>query len=179
MSNTCEVCSSEASKYRCPTCGLMSCSLTCTQAHKVSCTPKPASQPPNNTTQIEVNGNANTETDGVDKQRNGLDLAALGSSRELGDLLREFPELRIQLRDMYRATLEEEWESQVPAGRSRGKGPRNRGAWTREKGFKRGLGKVRKYRQKCEDGSETGKGAEGFMQFVKLVNGENEHQSPT
>lgn len=155
-----------------------SCSLTCTQAHKVSCAPKPALQSSSNIPRIEVNGNADTGTAGGDQQRSGLDLDALGSSRELGDLLREFPELRIQLRDMYRATLEEEWESQAPAGRSRGKGPRNRGAWTREKGFKRGLGKVRKYRQQCEDGSETGKGAEGFMRFVKLVNGEIGHRSP-
>ena len=129
--------------------------------------------------QIEVNGNANTETDGVDQQRSGLDLETLGSSRELGDLLRQFPELRAQLRDMYRATLEEAWESQAPPQRGRGKGPRNRGAWTHEKGFKRGLGKVRKYRQICEDGSVSGKDAEGFMRFVKLVNGENEHQLPT
>lgn len=53
----------------------------------------------------------------------------------------------------------------------RGKpGPRNHGPWTREKGFKRGLGKVRKYRGQCEDGSETGPTAESFMRLLSFVN---------
>lgn len=55
-------------------------------------------------------------------------------------------------------------------GRGRGGGVRSRGQWTREKGFNRGLGKVRKARERCEAGLDTGKDAEGFMRFVALVN---------
>lgn len=89
-------------------------------------------------------------------------------------MLDEYPRLRDQLRDIYQATREEEWvEIQPSAGRGRGRGTRSRGPWTAEKGFKRGLGKVRQYRQRCEEGLETGKDAEGFMRFSRLVNGED------
>lgn len=80
---------------------------------------------------------------------------------------------------MYRSTLEDEWvEWYTPPARGRGHGRggkmparRSRGPWTAEKGFNRGLGRVRKLRQDCEDGTEAGKKAEAFMQFLALVNG--------
>ncbi|KAE8379105.1 hypothetical protein BDV26DRAFT_174399 [Aspergillus bertholletiae] len=181
MPNTCEVCASEPSKYRCPTCGLMSCSLACTQSHKIYCAPKVPSPKPSDEVKSaqnqleEVNGDIGED---AHELRNGTDPRALGSSPQLMDLLDRYPALRDQLRDIYKATLEEEWvETQVQGGRrpfGRGKGaPRSRGPWTREKGFNRGLGKVRKLREMCEEGSEVGKSAEGYMRFVALVNGEH------
>lgn len=110
-------------------------------------------------------------------------MEALASSPQIKDLLAQSPQLRDCLRDIYKITLEEEWVEQGPAGRSRpyhrGRGGyRNRGSWTREKGFNRGLGKVRKLRERCEEGLETGKHAEDFMKFMALVNSENQQQPP-
>lgn len=112
---------------------------------------------------------------------------ALASSQELKELFSQYPRLRNQLRDIYKVTLEEEWvEARAPTrgrGFGRGRGAQNRGRggsrgpWTAEKGFNRGLGKVRKWRDSCEEGSSTGTGAEGFMKFVALVNGESSSQS--
>ncbi|KAL6234122.1 hypothetical protein BDW75DRAFT_213298 [Aspergillus navahoensis] len=181
MASLCEVCASEPFKYRCPTCGLMSCSLGCTRTHKIYCAPKvpknledatePQPQP------SEVNGHITSEKNQA--VAHGHDLTPQGLSTQIKDLFERYPPLRDQLRDIYKATLEEQWvERPAYNGRSRhfGRGkppPRSHGPWTREKGFKRGLGKVRKYRALCEDGSETGKGAEGFMRLLAIVNEEH------
>lgn len=112
-----------------------------------------------------------------DKQ-NQRSSAAVAASPELKELLSRYPELLGQLHEMYRSTLEDEWvEWYTPPTRGRGHGRggrapprRSRGPWTTEKGFNRGLGRVRKLRHDCEDGTETGKTAEAFMQFLALVN---------
>ncbi|OKL59540.1 hypothetical protein UA08_05362 [Talaromyces atroroseus] len=92
------------------------------------------------------------------------------SPAEYQKLLAEYPGLRIKLRDIYKTTQEEAWDtaSFTPHHRERP----NRGAWTAEKGFNRGVGKVRKWRETCEDGECTGSDAEGFMKFIALVVGE-------
>ncbi|KAF7597049.1 hypothetical protein BBP40_010523 [Aspergillus hancockii] len=181
MSNTCEVCASEPSKYRCPTCRLMSCSLACTQSHKIYCAPKALSPEvlkeadENQPRPEEANGNAGGS---ARETQNGTDPRALGSSLQLKELLARYPALRDQLHDIYKVTLEEEWvETQVhgnrrPFGRGRG-AIRSRGPWTREKGFNRGLGKVRKLRERCEEDLETRDNAEGYMRFIALVNGDH------
>ena len=180
-----------------------SCSLGCTQSHKIYCTPKPHSQPQDpsepatatttttttpTTSHPETDTNGHTTTD-EQNQQHLPNLEALGKSPGLQDLLRQHPQLRDHLRDIYKTTLEEEWveiQAQPPqTGRGRpngrggrgGGGYRNRGPWTREKGFNRGLGKVRKYRERCEDGLEIGKDAEGFMRFVALVEGQSQSQA--
>ncbi|KAL4785360.1 hypothetical protein BJX76DRAFT_324948 [Aspergillus varians] len=169
MASLCEVCATEPFKYRCPTCELMSCSLACTRTHKIYCAPKAPKTHEATDTQPQPNDANGQSTQGED------DLTPEPSS-EIKVLLQRYSPLRDQLRDIYQATLEEQWvEGPVYNDRPRhfGRGkppPRTRGPWTREKGFKRGLGKVRKYRGQCEDGSETGKGAEGFMQLLALVN---------
>lgn len=126
--------------------------------------------------------NGHETGDGAVKEHGKFDLKALGSSPELKDLLSRYPQLRGQLRDMYKATLEEEWVEVSHSHRGRGRGfgrgrgaPRSRGPWSREKGFNRGLGKVRKLREQCEEGVETGKSAEGFMRFVALIAGDDEN----
>ncbi|KAK1149536.1 hypothetical protein N8T08_005085 [Aspergillus melleus] len=185
---TCEVCTSEPFKYRCPTCGLLSCSLACTQSHKIYCTPKaPSPKPaqeavdPSPQDQNETNGLIDGE--GARGTRNAFNPKSFASSPELKLLFDQYPSLRDELRDIYTATLEEEWvEVQTHGNRHRpfhrGKGgPRNRGPWTREKGFNRGLGKVRKFRERCEEGLETGRPAKGLMRFMNLVNGEQPEES--
>ena len=168
---------------------MISCSLGCTQSHKIYCTPKPQSQSQDPSEPTTTTPHHETDTD--EKQKHLPNLEALGKSPELQDLLRQYPQLPDHLRDIYKTTLEEKWvevQAQPPqAGRGRhngrggrggrGGGYRNRGPWTREKGFNRGLGKVRKYRERCEDGLEVGKDAEGFMRFVALVEGQSQSQS--
>lgn len=181
---------------------MASCSLGCTQSHKIYCAPKPPSQYPpeagtnQDTASNHVNSDTQLEIDttngfpGRRKQDQPPNLETLGTSSELQDLFRRYPQLRDQLRDIYQTTLEEEWvEVQPvggrgggfrggrPGGRGRGGGYRDRGPWTREKGFNRGLGKVRKLRERCETGVEIGKDAEGFMRFVALVHGEGRSRS--
>lgn len=172
-----------------------SCSLGCTQSHKIYCTPKPQEQTPSSN-----NDNPPPETDANDhtpekrqKHDDRPDPATVFKSPDLQDLLNRYPQLRAQLRDIYKTTLEEEWvehQYRPQSGPGRGGrlngsarggrgGYRNRGPWTREKGFNRGLGKVRKYRERCEAGLEIGKDAEGFMRFVVLVNGNGNGDNPS
>ncbi|KAL4973497.1 hypothetical protein BDW66DRAFT_102020 [Aspergillus desertorum] len=178
MASLCEVCATEPFKYRCPTCGLTSCSLGCTRTHKIYCAAKvpknledatePQPQP------SEANGHIASEEGRA--VANGHDLTPHGLLTQIKGIFERYPPLRDQLRDIFEATLEERWVegpayNDRPRHFGRGKPPlRSHGPWTREKGFKRGLGKVRKYRAQCEDGSETGKAAEGFMRLLTLVN---------
>ncbi|KAJ5617862.1 hypothetical protein N7537_002976 [Penicillium hordei] len=190
MPGSCEVCSLEPSKYRCPICGLMSCSLACTQSHKIYCAPKPPSnEDPSHDPAPDVNPTPENDTNGPEPaEPTGTSAplmtpAAVAASSEMKELLTQHPELRSQLQDMFQSTLEEEWEESYTApargrghGRGRGRGgfaPRSRGPWTSEKGFNRGLGRVRKLRQDCEEGTETGQAAEAFMRFMALVKNSN------
>ena len=157
-----------------------SCSLGCTQSHKIYCTPKPQEQTPsNNHNPPQPETDANDLVTSMKQNDDRPDPAAVLKSPDLEPLLIRYPQLRAQLRDIYKTTLEKEWielQYKPQTGRggranSRGRGGyRNRGPWTREKGFNRGLGKVRKYRDQCEAGLEIGNDAEGFMRFVALVN---------
>lgn len=219
MPGSCEVCSSEPSKYRCPTCGLMryrfsslgaqpfnlvlvsnyalaSCSLACTQSHKIYCAPKAKpsneeSQTTSETTPAAAaaplqNGDTTAEAArNTTSKTSETSLAAIATSSELQELLSRYPQLRSQLHEIYQATQEEEWQEWYtppmrgrPYGRG-GRGPsrRSRGSWTAEKGFNRGLGKVRKLRQDCEGGAETGVRAEAFMEFLAVVNKDRYEQS--
>lgn len=161
------------------------------QSHKIYCTPKETTTTPDQggsqastepgEAQSTANGHISEETKGGKKEP--LSLESLGSSKELQDIFTRFPGLRGKLREIYRATLEEEWASAQHSdlgrrhdrrrGHHRGGGG-NKEPWTAEKGFNRGLTKVRKWRESCEDGKSTGPDAEGFMRFIALVNDEYE-----
>lgn len=164
-----------------------SCSLACTQSHKIYCAPKatPSSSEPNEApvSNHPTNGETSQDAD-IESTHNSSSIATIGGSAEIQELLRRFPHLREQLHETYQATKEEEWvEWYTPPTRGRshnrgGKAPsrRSRGTWTSEKGFNRGLGKVRKLRRDCEEGTETGVSAEAFIHFLNLVN--HNHSSP-
>ncbi|OJJ47771.1 hypothetical protein ASPZODRAFT_15217 [Penicilliopsis zonata CBS 506.65] len=185
MAGLCEVCSSEPSKYRCPTCELMSCSLVCTQSHKIYCTPKGPGPSPRPSEQATTLGDSPAQTS---DHHPPVTPAALGSSQELQAVFAQHPALRSQLLDIYKSTREEAWVEQPrrPLGRGRGGGGGGggggyrpyRGPWSAEKGFNRGLGRVRKWREQCEGGLEVGKTAEGFMRFIALVNKNGSSQEP-
>ena len=120
-------------------------------------------------------------------QKGTLDFTRFESSPELNALWIRFPLLRSQLRDIYEITLESEWvEMKTPSygrhrerGRGGGgntsKGGRSRGPWTAEKGFNRGVGRVRKWRENPKSG-EGHMVDEGFRQFAALVLAECESQ---
>ncbi|KKZ62149.1 hypothetical protein EMCG_00464 [[Emmonsia] crescens] len=205
----CEVCSTELSKYRCPTCNVQSCSLACTQSHKIYCTPKASEQghePEKRKGLLDnvQNGTSETAPGGAYEgtadpspqlsdnpatntfpnpniPRAALQFKDLESSQALKDLFARFPTLRSQLRDIYKLTLEEEWvemkHSNYGRGRGRGRGGftgrggRSRGPWNEEKGFNRGLGKVRRLRETLEsnNGAANSTDIEGFRQFTALV----------
>lgn len=121
----------------------------------------------------------NPTTDGALSKGDKSTPASIANSPELTELFRRHPKLRDQLSEIYKSTLEDEWmEWYTPpsrGGRFNGRGGRaparrSRGPWTAEKGFNRGMGRVRKLRQDCEEGNETGATAEAFMRFWTLVN---------
>lgn len=104
---------------------------------------------------------------------------------EIQKLFAEYPNLRFKLREIYNITLEEEWNAEQKhstyhRGDRQGHNHNhhhhhnNRGTWTAEKGFNRGVGKVRRWREGCEGGECTDTDAEGFMKFMALVAGEHE-----
>lgn len=121
------------------------------------------------------------------QQDSDVEFYKLEKSPELQELWARYPNLRSQLQDIYKTTLEEEWveTSEPTRGRGRGRGRgryrgshaglRSRGPWTAEKGFKRGLGKVRRWRDSCEDGA-GGIDNEGFMRLASLVLAESGSQ---
>lgn len=167
-----------------------SCSLACTQSHKIYCALKApsneeSSNPPD-ARPLPQNGEINTENAEPTESKRPTNVAAVATSAEIKELLEKYPQLRSQLQEIYQATLEEEWvewHTTPIRGRGRGRGRggptrRSRGSWTTEKGFNRGLGKVRKLRQDCEEGTETGHAAEAFMRFMALVNqGQEAHSA--
>lgn len=171
-----------------PVLSTISCSLGCTQSHKIYCEPESQVQ---NVSELATATTANTiaETTNKNNPRQLPNLEILGTSSELQNLFAQYPQLRSQLYDIYKTTLEEEWvefQPQPSRGRGRGRGGRggaggyrNRGQWTREKGFNRGLGKVRKLRERCDAGLETGKDAEGFMRFVALIDNHHSEEEET
>ncbi|CEJ54121.1 hypothetical protein PMG11_00443 [Penicillium brasilianum] len=194
MPGSCEVCSLEPSKYRCPTCSLMSCSLACTQSHKIYCAPKatppdeePKDTPADATAPASLQkGDTTPESAGnTSNKKIETSAAAIAASSELQALFSRYPQLRSQLHEIYQATQEEEWQEWYtpptrgrPYGRGgRGGSRRSRGSWTAEKGFNRGLGKVRKLRQDCEGGIETGVKARAFVDFLAVVNKDGQAQS--
>lgn len=169
--------------------GLFSCSLACSKAHKSNCTPQHAptavdkaeNQTRATTIQSARNDESTSRSLSTAQQGQYPSLEKLESSPQLSNLLTQFSNLRSRLREIYKLTLEEEWvETSKPnygrGGRqSQGRDPhnsrgatRNRGPWTAEKGFNRGLGKVRHWRDSCEEGA-CGVDDEGFMQFISLV----------
>lgn len=91
-------------------------------------------------------------------------------SDKFKEILDNTPGLRTKLRNIYKSTLEEAWDSgpQNRPGQQSRKGP-HRGPWTEEKGFRRGQGLVQAWRVQCEEGLDTSPEAEGFMKFRELV----------
>lgn len=174
---------------------LASCSLPCTQSHKPSCTPKtepPSPHQPRTSedglqNRVKEENPPSTRLSREDDDDENIHLPRfedLAASDELRCLFETHPTLRQRLREIYHNTLEEEWSSSLVEqergharrgrGSHRGRGghlQQNRGAWNADKGFKRGLGRVRKWRESCEKGISTGSDAEGFIKFVALVNG--------
>ncbi|PGG96764.1 hypothetical protein GX51_07674 [Blastomyces parvus] len=135
---------------------------------------------------LQIPHNSETNTLDTDIRKTPLDFKDLESSHALKDLFARYPALRSQLRDIYKLTLEEEWvetkHNNYGRGRGRGRGGfsgrggRSRGPWNEEKGFNRGLGKVRRLRETLESNNGAGNSSdiEGFARFAALILGDND-----
>jgi hypothetical protein len=93
-----------------------SCSLACTQSHKIYCASKALSNAePSNTPAPDVDPTPENDTNGPEATEPtaahppAMTPAAVAASSEMKELLSEHPELRSQLQEMYQSTLEEEW----------------------------------------------------------------------
>ncbi|KAK2742474.1 hypothetical protein FQN57_005365 [Myotisia sp. PD_48] len=183
------------------------CSLPCSQAHRNSCSTTSIKtsqdQPPtldgSSVATAQQNTLASSEDQkniaasethrppGLPPQNSLNDFSTLEHSPKLQELWTRFPTLRSKLLEVYKLTLEEEWIETGPPtygrGRGRGRGNhsrmhgRSRGPWTPGKGFNRGVGKVRKWRESCEAngpsiGNTNWANKEAFRQFIALVNPE-------
>lgn len=152
---------------------ISSCSLACTKSHKIYCAPKP------NPVVVSEAAKQSSETDPAQEEHNADEKIPL---KEIQEIFAQYPNLRSKLLDIYKSTLEQEWEV---SGQGHSMYPNNqrhafrhhhnsRGPWTAEKGFNRGVEKIRQWREGCEGGEFTDKDADGFMKFMAVVAGERE-----
>ncbi|XP_077597397.1 zinc finger HIT domain-containing protein 3 [Stigmatopora nigra] len=106
----CKVCSEQTPKYKCPTCKIRYCSLSCYKLHKDSCLPveKP---PPNSTKGTVCTDTWSSETfldeDDIADAVPAEKLRLLGHSKEVKDLLCN-PHLRELLRTIDSADSKEQ-----------------------------------------------------------------------
>ncbi|KAF2190892.1 hypothetical protein K469DRAFT_657602 [Zopfia rhizophila CBS 207.26] len=152
----CGICNAEPKKYKCPTCSIPYCSLTCFKSHKpthsrsTNLNPSIATleSPPTLSTPIEPPPNA-TNLPFV-KAHKKLDFTSLPEDTRLQELLKTHPTLLPALQRIYAATLEPDPEDaneqkrsgfgHVRGGRgrrshfSRGRGDRGRGRFGGERG---------------------------------------------
>ncbi|KAI4695461.1 uncharacterized protein J4E84_002088 [Alternaria hordeiaustralica] len=183
----CGVCNAEPKKYKCPTCALPYCSLSCFKSHKTthpettSVAPKPAEpalpQPP-----------PPAPVPRYLKKR--TDFAVLATNPKFQALLKTHPALLPSLQRVYAKTIKPDPEAESRrrmlernASRGRGMRGRGRGAWRGGRGgFNGGQEKKEEYwTQKKGDkdameelkGIREGEGKEGekdaMAEFVGLV----------
>lgn len=159
-----------------------SCSLGCTKSHKINCAPKPIPETAQRSAESEQQ-QQQPEKPQVhsEEQEKSTKLEGFSSSEEAQKLFAEYPGLRAKLREIYKTTQEEEWNSaSLAPSHNRYNNYKHHNnnrpppTWTAERGFNRGLGKVRKWREGCEGGDFTDSDAEGFMKFIALAAPENE-----
>jgi hypothetical protein len=156
-----------------------SCSLVCSKAHKAACGGISKDIP---------GGSENEAQDNIKEENSGpfqpLDAASssmnhfseLEISSELKHLFTRYPALRSQLQTIYKYTKPPEPSSEEQArshgdfsGHARSRNGHNwsdRGAWTEEKGFDRGLSLLKKLRN---GGKENSEGLKEFSELVHLV----------
>ncbi|KAI5296359.1 hypothetical protein KEM52_003590 [Ascosphaera acerosa] len=179
---TCSVCKERSAKYKCPVDGVATCSVACIKRHKgTDCAPSTADATDSGSTTAEttaVLSQTAKATSGTQSPTGEVpDLATLAASQELQALFKKSPSLRSGLRSIYELTLEENWVESTRVRDFSRRGHRGRGGlqmrrlgrWTDEKGFKRGLGKVKKITSGEDRYHSMDEAA--FGEFVRLALG--------
>ncbi|KAI5306995.1 hypothetical protein KEM56_005745 [Ascosphaera pollenicola] len=189
MAGLCAICEAQPAKYKCPVDGVSTCSLACSKTHKgATCAVTTAASPsPERSSSLAAAATVSVADADPAAAAQGLntektppaeefpDFHRLASSRELQELFKRSPSLRDGLQGIYQLSLEENWMETIRAresNRGRYKGPQTRhlGRWTEEKGFKRGLGKVKKIRNNNDRSNTFDQVA--FGEFCRLVLGQ-------
>ncbi|KAL7272186.1 hypothetical protein RUND412_005013 [Rhizina undulata] len=171
----CGICNDNPSKYKCPTCTLPYCSLTCYKPHKAThtTTTTPSLPPPATAEQAQPPADSTAESTTESPEEDLL--APLLANTQIQAFLRS-ASLRRHLLSVHNATLEPPADSRRGGGKFRGRG-RGRGGrnfvekpWTAERGERRGLGKLRWLR---EGGGGANAEVEEFVRaVVGIVDGE-------
>ncbi|KAH8730436.1 hypothetical protein GQ44DRAFT_606927 [Phaeosphaeriaceae sp. PMI808] len=129
----CGVCNTDPKKYKCPTCALPYCSLSCFKAHKPShdndaTNPAPTA-PESSLAQLQL---PSPPPPAPRYLRKKTDFSILATNPKFQDLLKTYPALLPTLQRVYAATIEPEPQDEAPRraftrGGFRGRGTRGRG----------------------------------------------------
>ncbi|OAK98379.1 hypothetical protein IQ06DRAFT_379221 [Phaeosphaeriaceae sp. SRC1lsM3a] len=178
----CGVCNAEPKKYKCPTCSLPYCSITCFKLHKSthpesSTTPSTAQKTPSDQTILPQPAQPPAPLPRYLK--NKTDFSLVATHPQFTALLKTHPALLPTLQRVYAATIEPDPEDRRSMrGGFRGRGTRGRGRgrgrggfeeregrWTQKKGDTDGLGLLKGVRE----GKMGEKEKEGMRAFVELL----------
>ncbi|KAF2256785.1 hypothetical protein BU26DRAFT_527061 [Trematosphaeria pertusa] len=176
----CSVCNSEPKKYKCPTCSVPYCSISCFKEHKSThpeTAPTPSAPPEPEIPQP-------PPPQPLPKYlRKKIDFSILGTNPKFQELLKAYPTLLPMLQRIYAATIEPDPEdgpqSRRRGGyRGRGRGYRGggrggRGGWANDEGprwtQKKGDADAMKMLKGLRDGKRAGEEKEAMTAFVGLV----------
>lgn len=157
-----------------------SCSLTCSKTHKENCAGKAPDSLDglDHGDQKDIPASFATSQSASDASPHPLKpFSKLQTSQELQELFSKYPTLRSQLSHIYKSTRPPQTDAEEQGsgyrnfsergrGRSDGRNQSSfdRGGWTLEKGFNRGLSQLKRLR----DGDNK-EDAEGLREFSELV----------
>lgn len=187
MSVNCGVCDTHMARYKCPSCQLQYCSIECYKRHQiihagllslVATQLVPNGLPPKPPAAVAFTGAPNSHVHGGGPSFETCSPSSLESSANLQILYTRYPQLQDQLKEIYEAATEprddqlndqsfsnDRGDRGAGRGRNRRRGRDGRTAetWSRQKGIKSGINRLRILRHlKGEDG-------DGLREFSKLV----------
>ncbi|KZM21441.1 uncharacterized protein EKO05_0006178 [Ascochyta rabiei] len=172
----CGVCNSEPKKYKCPTCALPYCSLSCFKEHKIT----HADLAPTPSAPAELEIPQPPPPAPVPRYlKKKTDFSVLATNPKFQELLKTYPALLTLLQRVYATTIEPDADNQPRRGRGgrgfRGRGFRGRGRggrhddsqsrWTQKQGDADAMKMLRAYREREENNKER----EAMAAFVQLV----------
>ncbi|KAF2624194.1 hypothetical protein BU25DRAFT_163130 [Macroventuria anomochaeta] len=178
----CGVCNSEPKKYKCPTCALPYCSLSCFKVHKS--THAEAAPPPAAPVEPEIPQPPPPAPIPCYLKKK-TDFSILATNPKFQELLKAYPVLLPTLQRVYAATIEPDEDDQRRCyksgrggfrgrggrgwgGRGRGRGGRRDDAphkWTQKQGDADGMKMLKEYRGREDNDKEK----EAMATFVQLV----------
>ncbi|KAE8848103.1 hypothetical protein PTNB73_01945 [Pyrenophora teres f. teres] len=185
----CGVCATEPKKYKCPTCALPYCSLTCFKTHKPTHSdPSTTSEPTPTTTSPTLPQPTQPPTPKPRYLKQRPDFSLLATNPKFQSLLKTHPVLFPSLQRVYAKTIQPDPEDErrrrlLERNAFRGRGTRGRGRgrgggrggwngheereerWTPKKGDKDAMGVLKEMRSAQASGEEK----DAMALFVGLV----------